>query len=373
MNRFLVFLMVATTIVACNQNAGENQDKSGAGFVINAEISGIDTAKVNLMKVVDGSWAVVDSTKCKGGKFTLKGHVDFPEMYVVAVGDNRHAARIFLDNSQIELVGQYDSLRNANITGSKSQYEMKLFENETAHFEDKMQDLGKQYKEARAAGDKQTMEQIANEYQELMKDYDKFTENYVITNNTSVASPYILSQIAYSLEVDKLDSILNLFDKSLDSSAYTKRMKEKVAILKKVAIGKKAPDFTLNDTTGNPISMSSFKGKYLLIDFWASWCGPCRAENPHNVALYKEFKGKDFEILGVSLDDKRENWVAAIKSDNLTWPQVSDLKGWKSSVGKLYGVSGIPHTVLLDKEGVIIAKDLRGEKLREKVAEVLKK
>jgi thiol-disulfide isomerase/thioredoxin len=107
------------------------------------------------------------------------------------------------------------------------------------------------------------------------------------------------------------------------------------------------------------------------VDFWAAWCGPCRRENPNNVSLYADYKDKGFEILGVSFDNNREDWIKAINDDGLTWPQVSDLKGWKSAAGKLYGVSSIPHTVLLDKEGVIIAKNLRGEELREKVAELL--
>ncbi len=372
MKKILVFLMIMATVIACNQESGK-KTVAGDGFVINANISGIDTAKVNLMNVVDGQWKTLDSAQCKNGKFTLKGKVDFPEMFIIRIGDDRHVAKILLDNSKIELVGQYDSLNNVRITGSKSQDAMQQYEDETSHFNDKMNDLGNQYSTARGNNDKETMTQIANEYDKVMTEYNKFTVNYVATHNKSVASPYILSRISYDLETSTLDSLLKLFDKNLDKSVYTKKLKEKVATLLKVAVGKPAPDFTLNDTAGNPVSLSSFKGKYLLLDFWASWCGPCRAENPHNVEIYKEFKDKDFAILGVSLDDSRENWLKAIKDDNLTWTHVSDLKGWKSSAGKLYGVSGIPHTVLIDKEGIIIAKDLRGDKLKAKIAEVLKK
>jgi peroxiredoxin len=166
--------------------------------------------------------------------------------------------------------------------------------------------------------------------------------------------------------------MVTILDKTLDSSVYTVDLKGKVEILKNVQVGKNAPDFTLNDTTGNPVSMSSLKGKYLLIDFWAAWCGPCRRENPNNVKLYKEFNKKGFEILGVSLDTDRNDWVEAIKSDKLAWTQVSDLKGWKSSAGKLYGVNSIPHTILVDKEGVIIARNLRGKELDAKLRELFK-
>jgi peroxiredoxin len=131
-----------------------------------------------------------------------------------------------------------------------------------------------------------------------------------------------------------------------------------------------AVDFALNDTTGNPIAISSFKGDYLLIDFWASWCGPCRRENPNVVALYNDFKDKGFEIIGVSFDDDGNKWINAIHQDGLIWPHVSDLKGWGSAAGKLYGINSIPATVLLDRDGIIIAKNLRGDALRKKLEEL---
>lgn len=140
----------------------------------------------------------------------------------------------------------------------------------------------------------------------------------------------------------------------------------------KPVVGSMAPDFSMADPSGKQIALSSFKGKYVLIDFWASWCGPCRGENPNVVANYNKFKNKNFTILGVSLDEDKNKWLAAIQKDNLTWAHVSDLKGWGSASVPLYGFDGIPYNVLIDPQGKIIATELRGEDLGKKLGEVLR-
>ena len=168
-----------------------------------------------------------------------------------------------------------------------------------------------------------------------------------------------------------LDSIYKNFDKSIENSEYVKIIKERLDIIKKVSIGKLAPDIIMADTNGVPFKLSSLRGKVVLIDFWASWCRPCRGENPNVVAAYNAYKDKGFDILGVSLDQNKASWIKAINDDKLTWHHVSDLKGWKNEAGKMYGVNSIPHSVLLDKRGIIIATDLRGEELLKKLDEII--
>jgi len=139
-----------------------------------------------------------------------------------------------------------------------------------------------------------------------------------------------------------------------------------------VSVGSPAPELTMNDVNDKPFSLSQLRGKYVLVDFWASWCGPCRAENPNIVAVYNQFKDKNFTILGVSLDRDKESWINAINEDHLTWQHISDLKYWKSAAVGLYGIDGIPYNVLVDPQGKIIATSLIGERLQNKLAEVLK-
>ncbi|PKP23051.1 MAG: alkyl hydroperoxide reductase, partial [Bacteroidetes bacterium HGW-Bacteroidetes-21] len=184
--------------------------------------------------------------------------------------------------------------------------------------------------------------------------------------------PSILGSISYSMEADELETMLNNLDTSIASLPQMISLQERVSVLKAVAIGQKAPDFTMNDVDGNPVSLSSITGsKLLLVDFWAAWCGPCRKENPHIVKVYNEFHKKGFDILGVSLDQKKEDWVKAIEDDKLTWTHVSDLQYWSNAAARAYAVSSIPASFLLDETGTIIAKNLRGDDLYNKVKEVL--
>jgi peroxiredoxin len=167
-----------------------------------------------------------------------------------------------------------------------------------------------------------------------------------------------------------LEEVVVVFDTSMNNSVYMQLLKKRVEILRSVAIGQAAPDFTMNDSTGAPVTLSQLNGKYLLVDFWASWCSPCRVENPNVVRAWKAFHSKGFDILGVSFDKNRDKWVEAIQHDNLAWTHVSDLKGWGNAAGKLYGINSIPSNVLLNPDQKIIARNLRGEDLMKKLEEI---
>jgi peroxiredoxin len=200
-------------------------------------------------------------------------------------------------------------------------------------------------------------------------------ESFIKTHPNSFASIYLLAGMFSQMKIEKAQSLYNLLSAKYKNTSYGKTIVQRIEAAKITAIGKIAPDFEQPDTSGRMIKLSSLRGQYLLVDFWASWCGPCRAENPNVVKAYQQYHDKGFTVLGVSLDQpgKKEAWLNAIHHDHLTWTQVSDLQFWDNAVAKLYGIQAIPQNFLLDKDGKIIAVNIRGDDLVNKLAELLDK
>ena len=270
------------------------------------------------------------------------------------------------------MTGTLDSLFKAEITGSKTHDGYKSFVNSNKLLSDIYAKIYSEYQEATQSGNTVLLAEIERRADSVQTEMLKNQKNFVINNPSSYVTPSILGSISYEMEADELETILSKLDTAIASLPQIVSLKERVVAMKKVAIGQKAPDFTMNDVDGNPVSLSSKTGsKLLLIDFWAAWCGPCRKENPNVVKVYTEFNKKGFNIFGVSLDQKKEDWVKAIADDKLPWTHVSDLQYWSNSAAKTYAVSAIPANFLLDETGTIIAKNLRGDDLYNKVKEVL--
>jgi len=214
------------------------------------------------------------------------------------------------------------------------------------------------------------MAELEAEYEVLDARMQGMQEEFVASHPASFISPFIIRNMSYGMEAAEMEELLSGLDASLSESLILKELWERVEVLKSVAIGQLAPEFTMNDPQGVPLALSSLRGNVLLVDFWAAWCGPCRRENPNVVEAYNRFRDKGFDILGVSLDDNKEDWLKAIEDDLLTWNHVSDLQGWSNAAAVQYGIQGIPANLLLDKEGRIIDKDLRGEDLQTRLAEI---
>lgn len=339
------------------------------GFSIDAEIAGVEEATpIYLQQVSEGKLQTIDSSAIKDHKVSFQGNLESPEMTYLKIGDDRKYVNVFLENSPISIQVHIDSLDQAKVTGSAVHDQLMEFKAILAPLDQKSQQLSMAYRQAASLEDRQAIEA---QFDELRKEQIESIKKYIADHPASYLSPFLIGNyLAFDMDFNELKQELAVIDSAVYDSKDYQKLSERAAKLERVTVGKPAVDFALADTTGTPIHISSFKGKYLLIDFWASWCGPCRNENPNVVKLYNDFKDKDFEIIGVSFDEDRSKWIGAIQHDHLSWVHVSDLKGWNSAAGKLYAINAIPATVLLDREGKIVAKNLRGEDLRKKLVEL---
>lgn len=367
---FLFLLAICSVFVSCEQSQNENADS----FTINIEIKGVENDTPIYLKVIrDENLYTLDSSILKSSKVSFTGSIDSPEMLFIPVGGTNKMINLFGENAHISIVVDIDDIENAEVTGSKSHDDMMAFKKYMEPIDKQSSEINEEYSNAVANSDNAAVKALRERFEAMRLEQMAMFKKFVSGHSESFISPFIMRRyLGSELEYKELNEMLSQLSPSVHSSQDYQELKRQLESLKKTSIGMPAVDFALNDSTGNPIAISSFKGKILLIDFWASWCGPCRIENPNVVRLYNDYKDKGFEIIGVSFDQSKSKWIEAIHQDKLTWPHVSDLKGWQSHAAKLYSIQAIPSTLLLDRDGIIIAKDLRGEALRNKLEEIYK-
>jgi peroxiredoxin len=376
MKRYLFLIMAGMAFASCKTGSDKkaSDGKLATGEVtINGQISGLDTGLVEIFASVNDVQKA-DSVTVKDGKFTYKTQLPEPSQVAIRIaGDQGHELVFFADPGTVTIQGAKDSFEVATVKAGETQQLYKQVEDSIKNIMKAGESLYQEYVQAQSTQDMATMQRVQEDFVKVQNKARQFATRFGLSNGNSVLAPFL--GIMYLSEEGNDAAMKQLYDTlsaGVKASFFGKKLGDAVTAAQSTSVGATAPDFTLPDVKGNSIALSSLRGKYVLVDFWASWCGPCRQENPNVVKAYNQFKDKGFTVLGVSLDQKKEDWEKAIAADKLTWTHVSDLKYWDNAAAKLYGIQAIPASYLLDKEGKIIGKNLRGAELEAKLKEVLK-
>jgi len=398
MKKIAIFLLPALFLFACgNTDSKDNETSKKANFSLSGTLTGAKASNLVLSKIINNKLITVDTVKLgTDGKFEFNNYMENAEFCLLTNGKENSARLIIAPNDKIILNAEADKLSETySVEDSKDNSLLINLNKELYKTLDGINELTQEYNKRLSAGEDtlKTQEEMQGVFVKLVDQQRAFTKKFIDDNITSLAAIIALYQpINKNTQVLSFDQDLAYFKKVEKSLAEIHPNSSAVKILQtnlsnyaemeaqrlaadnaKPQIGDMAPDIKLPSPEGKEISLSSLKGKYVLLDFWAAWCGPCRKESPVLVKDYAKFKDKNFTIYQVSLDKTADAWKAAIIKDNLEdWYHVSDLQHWKCAPAKVYGVRSIPANFLLDPTGKIIATNLRGSALEAKLAEVLK-
>ena len=366
MKKITYLLAVAAVFAACNSNKG---------YTVTGTVEGAADGDTVYLQTIQGRQPVkLDSAVITNGTFTFKGAQDTAVnryiTYQAADKDGMMTIDFFLENGNINVKltsGEEDSATGTPSNDAYQEIRTQLngLNSQMMAIYNSMSDTTLTDEQREAKG--KEMEALENKMMEV-------TKAGIQKNITNPVGVHLLKQNFYYMDVADLDPLMPQIPAAYENDEIIVKIKDNVEKMKATAVGQKFTDFEMQTPEGKTVKLSDYvgKGKVVLVDFWASWCGPCRREMPNLVEAYAQYKNKNFEIVGVSLDQSADSWKEAIEKLNITWPQMSDLKYWNCEGAKLYAVSSIPHTVLIDSDGTIIARGLHGDGLQQKLVEVIK-
>jgi len=371
MKKIVFIITSALLFVACN-NLKDNE------FLISGTANEIENGKKVYVEVqTETGVTAKDTGVVENGKFELKGIIESAELGFVRIENENFSIPFILENGKIKMDIATDSIQNTKISGTKNNDKFQEFNNESFIVTKKRSKFEKnnvkRIEEAKQKRDTATIKMIMKEYNSFQDEMNNVSKKFIKNNPDVLLSVLLLENFLMRqyLTPEEVKTHYDGLNSELKDSKYGKKIKSALDSMLVVGTGNAAPNFSGPSPDGKTISLKESLGKVTIIDFWASWCGPCRAENPNVVALYNEFHPQGLNIIGVSLDKDSAKWKEAITKDGLTWPHVSNLKFWQEPIAKLYNVQSIPATFILDEKGNIVAKDLRGDALRTKVKELL--
>jgi len=359
MRKLIILFLAVLTLQACNENK--------EGYQIEVDLEGSEGKWVKLMARVDREYVTTDSVLVVDGETAvLSGKVDGVNTMYLTVEDVDGSVQLLMQNSNYTIKGSLDAPDIT--TDGKAQSDLNAYNEMLKPINEKMVELVSQLRKGPDPENPAKSDSLREVYYKLNEKKGATDSAYIAENPGSFATVLALRSTFYNYDTKGLDAALTRLEEPLQQMEEYKYMYGKLERMKAVAIGQKYTDFGLATPEGEMLKISDVhNGNVLLIDFWAAWCGPCRRANPELVEIYHEYHDQGFEIIGVSLDRDSASWVKAIADDQLAWPQISDLKYWNSEGAELYGVPAIPHAVLIDREGTIVAKKLHGQELRDAI------
>lgn len=375
---WLMTFSIWMTAPACQNSSPTDPPAENISYIIEGSIANAGGRQLNLQVLPiarpgqQPQTTILDTaTLSNDGSFSMRGEVEHPTIALLTL-DNQHSAYILVDDADYQFSADYNDWSSYQLSGHKGTFVLSGFLANLSQQVMNIRTLQQQTKQVSRSGNTEAVQQAQEAEHQALDQYYTYLSTFADTTTVPTVALYAGDIMDINIERESIEALVEKYEASYSGNPYYERLVQKLASGGHPLIGKAAPDIRLPNPAGDTLALSDLRGKYVLLDFWAAWCGPCRRENPNVVKLYEEYHDDGFTVFSVSLDKTKANWLAAIEQDGLVWDNhVSELAFWQTKAIKPYGVNSIPATFLLDPNGIIIANNLRGYTLERKLSQLL--